>query len=191
MIHVAFIGIDGSGKSSLSAVVAQELERQGVQTKVIHMKKNNNEVILNLEKMNPSIVSEEMKLLGYTFDLLSQYIDTSHMNEEVIVWDRYSYCLKAYFSELNIVLPWQQKMLLAMEKPDLTFLLDIDSQTAVKRILKGNRLLKPLENEQYLGSVREHYLKLHRENDFILMDAHKPLHILRDEVLRRLYGCMR
>lgn len=186
MIQIAFIGIDGSGKSSLSRLVSQKLGEKGVRTKLMSMKKYNSKVIECIEHLNPSIISEEMKLLGYTFDILSQYFDTFHMDDEIVIWDRHIYCLQAYFTELNINLPWQQKMLLSVSKPDGVFLLDVDSKTAVERLRTRNQKEKPLENEQYLGAVRERYLKLYQENGFILLDSHKPLDILEDEVLHHL-----
>ncbi|KAF6628179.1 dTMP kinase [Paenibacillus polymyxa] len=186
MQSIAFIGIDGAGKTSLAGMISNELTKRGYRSKKLHIKSFNQEVLRHMEQHRPGLVQEELKLVASTLDLLYRSIHLQTQQYDFVIWDRYYYCLQAYYRALNIHIPWQESLFSFLNPPNLTFILKIEPTEAVNRLQNRNEPIKPLENINYLSKVTAEYKKMCIKYNFITLDASLSLDDLKKQILSYL-----
>jgi len=166
-LFIVFEGIDGSGKTTTSKRLKDFFIKKGMKThwllepsfdskwgKKIRELANLKESIPIEEELNYFI--EDRKL-----DLKNNIIPALNSGEKVIL-DRYYYSNACYQGakgmEIGTIL---KKNLEFSIVPDITFIIDVSVETALKRI-KSNREETAIlfEKEDYLKKVRENYLSL-------------------------------
>lgn len=173
MKHIALIGIDGAGKTSLAERLHDYINSL-YKDKVIIARsdKLNSDVLKEMERQGDYKVSDELRLTAYAFDLSIKYMQIANRSElNFVIWDRYFYCLYAYFAALNVDLSQARKITSIMPTPDYTIFLDIDVATAIKRIIHRNEMQKKDENNDYLMKVREEYKKIASDSRIIAVNA--------------------
>jgi thymidylate kinase len=69
--------------------------------------------------------------------------------------------------------------------PDITFLFLIDPEEAIKRI-QGRDDLIPFEKIDFLKKVHENYVKLAKDDRFVILDATKTIEELADICLKHI-----
>jgi len=184
-LFITFEGIDGCGKTTQINLLKE------------YLKKQNKKVILTFEPGGSDIGKNLRQILlhhnGYVDDMCetflyladrSQHVQTIIMENlklgNIILCDRYIDSTIAYqgygrgydIEQLELLNNIATKNL----KPDLTFLIDIDIQTAQKRIGENKDRLESLDLT-FHQKVREGYLKLHNKNPqrIIKLDGTKAI----------------
>ncbi len=181
---ITFEGIDGSGKSTISKIVAEKLQDAGYDT------------IWTYEPTDSTVgkyVQECIRtqsdpfITAFTFiadrilhcKQIQQWIE----NGKVVLCDRYAESTYAYQatqleSEIKDPIKWLQD--LSKDRillPDRTFLFVIDPKTSLARIQQRKELI-PFERLIFLEQVHKNYLKVSKGKRFLHLDATQPIEVL-------------
>lgn len=191
---ISFIGIDGSGKTTLATKLFNELNKSDGNTNFLHFDSifiDKLVVRSNREKSHNKIKNDKIKkksnlnfikgnmwcLLIFLDNILFymlHYFKIKNKSSKITITDRYFYdslisCVNASGSDyfVNIYNNF-------FPKPDIIFLLDINPSLAFER--------KKEDNINYLFMKRELYMKFFNETDVITIDASRESDILYDEI---------
>jgi dTMP kinase len=195
-IFITFEGIEGSGKSSQMAALAESLVRKG--WKVLKTREPGGtklgEKIRNLlldalhQDMDPK--AELLLYLASRVQHLKEIILPALQQGSVVLCDRFSEATLAYQGYGRGLELEKIKSLLRYatdgRKPDLTILLDVEARQGLTRI--GTRTSKDrLEREQleFYDKVRQGYLKLAEMNPrrIIIIDASRDFEKVAAQIL--------
>jgi len=166
---IVFEGIDGCGKSTQLKLISSYLFESD----------KSNHIFLTREPTAISKYGDEVRrLLKESSDIkkdlkkfTSLYIKDRkfHVKKQIlpmlkqgviVLCDRYKYSTFAYQlaqgADLNYLLKQHENLI----KPDLTIILDITAEEAMKRISKNTTSRDVFEKKQFLEKVRENYLKM-------------------------------
>jgi thymidylate kinase len=191
MKHIALIGIDGAGKTTLADMLYRSLaDRYRDRVIIARSDRSNSSVFREVEARGEFCIGDDVRLLGYALDLAGKYMQVVRKQEiEFVIWDRYSYCLNAYFSALNIDLTSAAAILSLMHIPEHVFLLDIDARLAIRRMERRREDRKPEENPAFLSAVREAYLRIAEGSNIKIIDATLPEEEILESVLKQILSC--
>lgn len=205
---ICFIGIDGSGKTTLAKEVAAALKEKGVRCaytygRYVPMLSRpfvylGQKIFLKNRKVREyedysgakkdavkkyrmlAAVYREIILLDYSLQLLIRLI-IPKMTGRTIVCDRYVYDtvindIPRQSDKLPSIKAQIDRCFTIAPKPDRTYLIEIDLETAY-----GRKADTP--SMSYLRERRELYHTLRDEYGFILLDGKKTIDELREQVL--------
>lgn len=189
-MFIVFEGIDGSGKTTLSKLLFETFQRKGIKSLLTREPYDN-----NLRKV---VLDRNLDPWGETFIFLGDR--NLHVRELIkpkleegftVISDRFYLSTLAYQGfgrglNLELLKELNTKATEGL-KPDITFLLDIDIDTALERISKSRGSLERFEKKDFLHKVREGFLKLaEEENNVVILDGKKHIYQLLGEVLTRI-----
>lgn len=176
-MFVSFEGIDGAGKSTLSIMVKEELEKQG---NTVFMTK---EPTAGIEwndflKKGRDPISGMKLFFRFTEDrFIHQREISEHLeNGEIVLCDRYLMSSLAYqgaliepvFGSREKTTQWMLSVSdIINTRPDLTLYIDVDPELSMKR-LKSRLELTGFEEASYLRKVREFYRSTEMEGKFTI-----------------------
>lgn len=176
MVLIAFEGIDGSGKSTQARLLTENLQKAGVQcdyskepTEGTIGEFIRKEVLRTARISNPFAIA-----LLYAADRAIHIEHLSRAKNVVHVLDRYFYSSLAYQGAAGVPLDYLLNINSFAPAADVAFLLDVDPDTSLRRLNSFDEF----EKLDYLAKVRDLYLKLARNYDFIVLDANQsPDHL--------------
>lgn len=184
---IVFEGIDACGKSTMLLKTAQYLFDNFKEFDSIFITREptfspNGQTIRKMLKEQSSPLTSAKELLSLYLDdrkeHLSTFIRPLFSKGAVILCDRYKYSTIAYQYaqgiELQQIISAHKNMLV----PDLTFILDVSPETALKRINSGREFFEKFEKDFFLKQLRENYLKLKDllpEENIKVIDASRPV----------------
>ena len=173
-------GPDGCGKSTQCQLLAKWLRQQGVSAETFRdpgttaIGEKIRQILLNPEHVAMSTRTELLLYMAARAQLWREKISPALTENKCVILDRwlsstcaYQGCAGGFGTEKIIAIadacletPW----------PDLTIILDIDLQTAAKRL---DRQLDRMEQKgrDYHREVREGFLKLAQQQNFAVVDA--------------------
>ena len=183
--HVGFLiaveGIDGAGKTTIAGYIREVLEDFGFRAEVL--KEPSDSEYGRAIKNAKSRFSPEKELELFMKDRIVDVNENilPRINSSVtVIMDRYYYSNVAYQGALGIdpeeILRMNEEI---APKPDLTILLDVSPDTALKRI-SGRGKTTPFEKKDYLERVREIFLSI-RSREIRVVDAEQPLDRVKEE----------
>jgi len=148
---IAIVGIDGVGKTTQIKLLRDSMQYSVNLCKAIP----NNRAIIEAIQYDDYITFKETVSLAMAIDLISSY-KTQVKDNEINIWDRYKYCIHAYFMAQQILYKKTNILLEQLITPDITIWLKTEPCIAEKRInMRGN--VKPLDNVAFLTLVQEQY----------------------------------
>ena len=139
---IVIMGIDGSGKTTLVG----NLEECGCDVdnwKCMSIFDNSvftkelEEVAKRQGKTRRECFSKDLRSIIWRSDLINnvyQYVVPELENGNTVILDRYTLCNKVYSNLRNMGLEHMDRMLDILPKPDLGIYLDVNVDTALKRI---------------------------------------------------------
>lgn len=192
-LFVTFEGIDGSGKSTVSSMVASELEKRDF---------NVRKTMEPTEGWTGKAVRQSIREGNPVATALLFVADRAHHAERIRGWlgggkivicDRYFDSTFAYQkAALAGKMKNPEKWLRALHsfdfpKPDITFLFDIDPKVGMERI-SGRETTERFEKAEFLEKVRKNYLTLAKAEPkrFVVVDASLPKEKVAKQVLEIL-----
>lgn len=190
MIHIllVFEGIDGCGKETQIKLLREKMPDAVVfkyPTKKFQMLNDYLEKKLELSEKSLfllflSDIANEQKKVKEAFDA-----------GKTVILDRYVFSTISYeLAEMHF--PQAKKIVegLGFLKPDAVILLDITPDVSQERKKKQKQLDRYEENKEYLGMVRENFLRLYEErfltSNWHKVDASKSIEEVHAQVMRAL-----
>lgn len=173
---IVFEGIDGSGKTTISKMLLSHLKERGED--VVWMREPSDSVwgqkIRELAEHKDAIPIE---------DELNYFINDRKLNvkENIlpalesgkrVILDRYFFSTACYQGARGLDMDEILKINRSFApEPDITFLIDVDVDTALSRISRGRKTtVKLFEKKEFLQKVRENYLNL-QEKNIVVVDG--------------------
>lgn len=172
---IVIMGIDGSGKTTLVG----NLEKCGYDVdnwKCMSIFDNSvftkelEEVAKQQGKTRRTCFSQELRSLTWRTDLINnayRYVLPELENGNTVILDRYTLCNKVYSNLRKMELEHMDKMLDILPKPDLGMYLDVNIDTALKRISERKSLERaPYERRDGLIQIKGLYEELMLQEDY-------------------------
>jgi len=184
---IAFEGIDGSGKTTLSKELVRFLNSRGVDA-VWTREPYSRELreVLKTKSLSPW---GETHLFLADRDLhLREFVKPKLEEGKVVVTDRYylsTLAYQGYGRGLNLkTLKNLNEKIVGDLKPDLTVLIDLDETEALERIRRSRSSADRFENEEFLKKVRKGFKNLiKKEKNYLILDGSKSRYELLGEVI--------
>ncbi len=202
-VFITFEGIEGSGKSTISRMIYEELLDRGIS--VIHtyepgdtpLGREIRKTLLDPDHKAMEPLTEILLYLADRVEHINKVIKPSLEKGTVVVSDRFSDSTIAYqgfgrgfpidlLRELDGIVR-------AGTKPDITILFDLDVKEGLKRNKGANKIDRfELEEVEFHERVREGFLTLAKEEPgrFHIVDASRPLKDVYEEVKRIIFSFM-
>ena len=185
-LFIVFEGIDGSGKTTLSRMLFDNL-------------KSSSHDVVWFREPGDSKWGRKIRELAQLKDRipiqeeLAYFIEDRKMNvkkniipalkqKRVVILDRYFYSTACYQGARGLDMEAILKTNRAFApEPDCTFIIDIDVQTALERIQRSRtKSARLFEKASFLTKVRENYLRLRGTHIHILEGNRLPQSIFKD-----------
>ncbi|MCH9632628.1 MAG: Thymidylate kinase [Chlamydiae bacterium] len=186
---VELIGIDGSGKSTVSIALNEKLKENMIQSQSIDPLNEKSEFTKEILKIIKQIDKDEVSFHEYSESFLAFYFSISFFirfnklidaQSEVVICDRYynSHFVSqlAFGVDLDYMKPLFQKL----PAPDSLILLDVPVSVAQER-LGQRKTHQSHENLDYLNKSRDLYLELLNQEKGFIVDATQPVEIVVDK----------
>lgn len=189
-VLIVFEGIDGAGKTTHAKLLEEWLRREGY---IVSLTKEPTDGEIG------SLVREHLRrrdLHPATLALLFAADRLEHTEKElkpriesgeIVVSDRYVESSICYQAADGVDAEWIESMNKWALSADLTILLDIDVQTAMKRI--EDKVKDRFEERDFLERVREIYLERARNKGYSIINATPPVMEVQVEI-RKLVACL-
>ena len=191
-LFVVLEGIDGSGKTSVGKEVVSRLNSQGINATFTFEPSD-----LPVGKLLRTVLSGSVETDPHTHALLFAADREEHLRREIIpllekgelvVCDRYVYASMAYQGAkgVNMEYIWEiNRKLPHFLVPDLLLLLDIQPDISLLRTTHRENA-DIFETPDYLGKVRENYLKLAADHEMKIVDAGMEMVCVVEAVLGKI-----
>ena len=158
---ISIEGVDTAGKSTQAILLKDRFEKEGKKATIIHFPRYESTVgsyigkILNDENMFNNISKKALQML-YVADQLDAQEEIERLLSEGVnvILDRYDLSTIAYYSMLNkeniatAISDVYHNLQFDLKKPDITFLLTLESNEIAKR-------KKVLDNMEKLSNIKE------------------------------------
>ncbi len=189
-LFIVIEGIDGTGKSTLSAALQQELMRLGVDCLCTFEPsdgvwgKRLRESFSSPERLLPH---QELELFikdrqDHVKNTLTPAIEAG----KVVVCDRYYFSTMAYQGARGMDMEEIRHMNQFAPVPDVVFLLELPVEQAIERITGGRgERLNSFEKEEYLRKVATNFNSL-KDEYIVRMDASRPPDELVQQAMRHI-----
>ena len=188
---IALEGIDGSGKSTITDLIYNELCKNNINTYKTCEPTNSPTGILLRKFLSSKQHADERVIASlFTTDRLYHILNEdggikNKINNGItVISDRYYFSSYAYQS-INLPLSYlieTNAVCSNILKPDLNIFLDLNPETALKRIIKTRKNLDIYEKKETLMKIRKNYLKaftrLSGKENILIIDANRSLDIV-------------
>ena len=194
-LFITLEGVEGAGKSTLMAYVAEVFSEKGkqvVQTREPGGTKTGEQIrSILLDKSNTSLSDDTELLLMFAARLqhINEVISPALSSGEIVICDRFTDASYAYqgagrgldTSRIQILEDWVQQGL----KPDLTLLFDLDVETGLRRAGKRSEADRFEQEEvSFFERIRACYLE-RAENEperFRIVDASQSFENVKQQI---------
>ncbi len=200
---IVFEGIDGSGKTTLSKMLAQELAQKGPK---VHWTCEPTHNVIG--KMIRSVLTHQLEMNEQSIAALYLADRMDHIQHpeygmlhqlnagDHVISDRYYLSSYAYHVP-HVSLDWvvdANSIAANVLRPDVIFFIDIDVQTSMDRIATFRTGVDLFENEERITLVHANYQraieKIRHEENIVVIDGRKALDVVYAEVKRVADGVL-
>lgn len=166
---IAFVGVDGTGKTTLLTRFAKHLEKKGNKVHVIKALRPDSTFMENFNMIRKEFFSQhpdkkhQFNIIGsyiMSFDLLqhSEAIKRLNSTDKVIILDRWAICQQLYAKVWMAENDFTNIAYDMCIEPDLTFVIDSDMNLILQR-LQNRGGANEFENILCLRRLKKLYLK--------------------------------
>lgn len=183
-MYICLEGIDGSGKSTQITLLEKWLNDIGQEVLQVREPTQSDVGVLLRKMLASSQATEEnvQRTLALLFaadrTVLMKEIEEAKSAGKVVISDRCFYSSMVYQNDVE----WISQINKYAKRPDITILLDLETETALKRC-EGN---DHFENIDFLKNVRDKYLELAEKEDFYVINAGNGVNKVHDDIKRVL-----
>jgi len=198
-IFIVVDGIDGSGKSEIIKQLHNYLFSKDKKYRILTTREPTHGAygskireMLRKEK-NPEESSKELVELfindrnDHLNSTINPFLDNSGKHEtNIVLCDRYYYSTIAFQGAQGLDIKELVKMNSKFRKPDISFILDAEPSTALKRI--EHRAKEKFEQLEFMKKIRENFLKLPSllEDNIKIIDSNKGLKEVFDDIKKEV-----
>jgi len=186
-MFIAFEGLDGSGSSTQSKLLAERLEKNGkpsLLTKEPTSDTHVGKLIREILQHKWSISPEGLQLLfcADRAEHLKNIIEPGLKGGQVVISDRYLYSSLAY-GGMSVDMEWLKVLNKNFRLPDITFLFKLSPAECIGRISGRGSHFELFERTDKLAKIWENYKKIAGEFPNIqLIDATKTIEEISEEI---------
>jgi len=183
-MYICLEGIDCSGKSTQITLLEKWLNDIGQEVLRVREPTQSDVGVLLRKMLASSLATEEnvQRTLALLFaadrTVLMKEIEEAKSAGKVVISDRCFYSSMVYQNDVE----WISQINKYAKRPDITILLDLETETALKRC-EGN---DHFENIDFLKNVRDKYLELAEKEDFYVINAGNGVNKVHDDIKRVL-----
>ena len=189
---VTFEGIEGSGKSVQAKLLYEYFQEKDISSILTRepggsdLSEKVREILLDRQHLDMVPYTELFLYLAARAQHTQEVIKPALAQGKIVICDRYIDASIVYQGDGRGI---SKTLITQLNKtstgglvPNLTFLLDIEPEIALKRIERKDRLES--ESLEFHKRVRGGYLKLHRQNPdrFVLLDGSKSIEKIHNEI---------
>jgi len=184
-LFIVLDGIDGSGTSTHSKLLAGFLSLNGLKT-YITQEPSSNEIgkLLRIYLKDERIPASTDALLFAADRVLHYKNEIKKKLEEgyIVISDRYLESSIAYQSSQSdeITIEWIENLNLFAGEPDLTIILDIDPKISLSR--KNQEFLEKFEDTSLLDKVRQVYLTRAEKLGYSIINTNNIIELVQTEI---------
>lgn len=183
-MYICLEGIDGSGKSTQTAMLEKWLKDIG--QKVLRVgEPTQSDIGMLLRKMLRSSRATEdnfQRTLALLFaadrTVLMEDIEEAESSGKIVISDRCFYSSMVYQNDGK----WIAQINKHAKRPDITILLDLETETALKRCEGKDHF----ENMTFLEKIRKRYLELAEKEGFYVINAGSGVNKVHHDIKRVL-----
>lgn len=166
-ILIAIEGIDGAGKTTQTEKLKEKLTMKGYDVISLHEPTKGiwGKKIENIVENGRRGISPEIELNYFILDRIEDVeknIKPSLQKKKIVIMDRYYFSTVCYQGARGLDLDYIEKKNEEIAPiPDITIIIDIEPEVALKRIKQSRPSLTPnhFERKTYLEYVRKNFLK--------------------------------
>ena len=203
---IVFEGIDGSGKSTVAAVVAQRIQGQRDQDVILTREPGGTSLgegiralVLSEASAGITPIAELLLFSAARAQHIAEVIEPQLRNGAIVLCDRFTDSTLAYQwggrGVSRRTVESAQELATGGVSPDLRVLLDLPVCVALSRRHSDLESVNRFDAERvaFHQSVRDAYLKLaqERQSEWIVVDANQPVQDVAEATYRRLSERMR
>jgi len=198
---ITFEGVDGSGKTSQAEILLKTLLNHGIKAKLLRepggteFGEKIRKIILETKEI--ASFTEVLLFFAARNELWTKEIIPSLEAGEYVICDRFydsTIVYQGFFKDSDIEkIMLLKNLILGKAEPDLTFVFDLNPETAIKRVVKRKTELigaKDINDKfdsidsGYYDTIIEGYRKIADIFSFRtkLIKANKPMHIISEQI---------
>ncbi len=193
---VVFEGIDGSGKTLQLSWLSAWLQKRKYKVFVTEepMRESITGHFVKIALKSKEKYPPEIYLLLFLQDRINHienYIKPALEAGKIVLSDRYHFSTLAYQTAQGIERSKIDGVLKALNyeilQPNLTIFIDVPVEVALERIYGRTKGTVDLyEKEEFLRKVRENYLELAKEFNFLVIDGDRDPEEIHEEIVKRV-----
>lgn len=193
---ITFEGIEGSGKSTQIRFAANFLRRKGYSVSLFREPGGTKtseairRVLLDPRRREMRVETELLLYLAARAQLVREKIEPALQRGKIVILDRFEDSTLAYQGygggiPLEVIRA-MNRFVRGQNVPDLTFLLDVDTQQGLRRSGRADRVEK--KSLAFHRRVRKGFLQLVRQEPrrFVALSARGPIQQVRKKIEEKL-----
>ncbi|MFX1243579.1 MAG: dTMP kinase [Promethearchaeota archaeon] len=192
-IFIALEGIDGSGTTTHTKLLSQWLAKKGLEVVQTHEPTNYRIGRLLREILRDTSVPPAVDALLFAADRVDHTIHRIQPaldQGKIVITDRYIESSIAYQSSSGLEREWVQRLNQYALKPNLTILLDVPPEVALRRKRKP-RLKEKFEQTVFLKKVRQIFLDRAKEEGFTVLNAELSIKEVQNQIQKQVEPLLR
>ncbi len=184
---IVFEGLDGAGTTTQVELLTSYL-RNEIKQRIVLTREPTDNIIGGLIR---GCLAGDWKISPAGLQLLFAADRAHHLKEKIepaldqcaiIISDRY-YLSSIAYGSIDLEQKWLYKINENFLKPDLTFLIDVTAETAIKRMRKMRPTVELFEKKEALAKVRKKYLQLaKKEKNLYIINGEEIITRVRDDI---------
>ncbi len=186
-------GIDGSGSSTHSKILADSLKDKGFKVHLTQEPSSSEIGVLLRKFLKKKDIPPTTDALMFAADRDIHYRDEIKKKLDdgyIVISDRYVESSIVYQSSQSedISIEWVKKLNKFAGKADLTIILDLDPKISLAR--KTEQDLEKFENKAFLEKVRNLYLKRAEEEGHIVINSNDIIELVQEKIQTAVYNLL-
>jgi dTMP kinase len=183
-IFIALEGIDGSGTTTHARLLGKWLTKKGFEVVQTHEPTNYRIGRLLREILRDASVPPAVDALLFAADRVDHTIHRIQPTLDqgkIVISDRYIESSVAYQTSSGLEKEWVLKLNQYALQPDLTILLDVPAEIALRRKRKPKTKEK-FEQSAFLSKVRQVFLERAQEKGFTIVNAEHSIKEVQSQI---------
>lgn len=170
---ITLCGIDGTGKTTQLNILDNFLTSKGFKTYKTSLVTRNSNFFKNIETIMNNIDNKTYcELIAFErFRSLNILVEQEAHKFDYLLLDRYLFTDLAYSKAYNVKSNLIYELFKKSLKPDLSIILNVDVEVALKRIAKRGNKWEFQENYKILREASNEYKNIARDNCLVSIDT--------------------